>query len=77
MKIASAPFNCFRGIRSEFETPVRNCTAHNLVEPRFINGTSTCSECFHNLRIFVDARYTIANRYEHGSAYEPNVPGTN
>jgi hypothetical protein len=42
-----------------------------------MDGTSACSECFHDLRIFIDARHAIADGCKHGSAYEPNVPGTN
>ena len=70
-------FDCFRCIRSEVEGAVRNGAAQNLVEPWFMDGTSACPECFHDLRIFVDARHAIANRRKHGAAHEPNVPGPN
>src|SRR4051794_12903892 len=68
-------FECFLYIRSEVEVSVGGGATQNLVEPRFVDGTSACSQCFHHFRIFVDARYAIAHGSKHGSAYEANVPG--
>ena len=67
----------FRCVRSEMEGAVRNGAAQNLGEPRFMDGTSACSQCFHDVGIFIDACHAIANRCKHSSAYEPNVPRPN